>query len=210
VAWLRGSREVGSSVVSSEAPRVKVIGLVVGLAVLALGAGFLLMSRDQSSSQAAEHTVIPLSQRKGAKPKKQKANRNRPAHKPAAKPKPKPVAPKPKPVAPKPAATDDGLPSALSAALARNRVVVVSLYVPDVELDDMSMQEARAGATAAGAGFVALNVLNEGQSRPLTKELGILEDPAVLVFRRPGELVVRFSGFADKQTVLQAARNAGL
>jgi hypothetical protein len=210
VAWLRGSREVGSPVVSSEAPRVKVIGLVVGLAVLALGAGFLLMSRDQSSSQAAEHTVIPLSQRKGAKPKKQKANRNRPAHKPAAKPKPKPVAPKPKPVAPKPAATDDGLPSALSAALARNRVVVVSLYVPDVELDDMAMQEARAGATAAGAGFVALNVLNEGQSRPLTKELGILEDPAVLVFRRPGELVVRFSGFADKQTVLQAARNAGL
>jgi hypothetical protein len=53
-------------------------------------------------------------------------------------------------------------------------------------------------------------VLNESQARPLTKELGVLEDPAVLVFRRPGELVVRFSGFADKQTVLQAARNAGL
>jgi hypothetical protein len=190
--------------VSSEGPRVKVIGLVVGLAALALGAGFLLMSGGQSSSQAAEHTVIPLSQRPGAKAKKkQKAKQSRPARKPAAKPKPEPVAPKP-------AATDDGLPSALSAALARNRVVVVSLYVPDVELDDMAMQEARAGAAAAGAGFVALNVLNEGQSRPLTKELGILEDPAVLVFRRPGELVVRFSGFADKQTVLQAARNAGL
>ena len=186
---------------SSEGPRVKVIGLVVGLAVLALGAGFLLMSRSQPSSQAAEHTVIPLSQRKGAKAKKQKAKQSRPARKPAAKP---------KPVAPKPAAPDDGLPSLLSSALARNRVVVVSLYVPDVELDDMAMQEARAGAAAAGAGFVALNVLNEGQSRPLTKELGVLEDPAVLVFRRPGELVVRFSGFADKQTVLQAARNAGL
>ena len=186
---------------SSEGPRVKVIGLVVGLAVLALGAGFLLMGRSQPSSEAAEHTVIPLSQRPGAKAKKRKAKQNRPSRKPAKKPAPKPVAP---------AATDDGLPSALSAALARNRVVVVSLYVPDVELDDMAMQEARAGAMAAGAGFVALNVLNEGQSRPLTKELGILEDPAVLVFRRPGELVVRFSGFADKQTVLQAARNAGL
>jgi hypothetical protein len=189
--------------VSSEGPRVKVIGLVVGLAVLALGAGFLLMGRSQPSSEAAEHTVIPLSQRPGAKAKKRKAKQNRPSRKPVAKPASKPVTPKP-------TARDDGLPSALSAALARNRVVVVSLYVPDVELDDMAMQEARAGATAAGAGFVALNVLNEGQSRPLTKELGILEDPAVLVFRRPGELVVRFSGFADKQTVLQAARNAGL
>lgn len=187
---------------SSEGPRVKVIGLVVGLAVLALGAGFFLMSGGQSSSQAAEHTVIPLSQRPGAKVKK-KQKQSRPAGKPAAKPKPKPVAPKP-------AATEDGLPSVLSTALARNRVVVVSLYVPDVELDDLAMQEARAGAAAAGAGFVALNVLNEGQSRPLAKELGVLEDPAVLVFRRPGELVVRFSGFADKQTVLQAARNAGL
>lgn len=186
----------------NEGPRVKVIGLAVGLAVVALGAGFLLMSRGQPSSQAAEHTVIPLSQRKGAKPAKPKAKPNRPARKPKAKPKPAPK--------PKPAATDDGLPGALSAALARNRVVVVSLYAPDVELDHMAMEEAKAGASAAGAGFVALNVLNESQSRPLTKELGVLEDPAVLVFRRPGELVVRFSGFADKQTVLQAARNAGL
>jgi hypothetical protein len=205
VARLVRSQKLGRAAVN-EGPRVKVIGLVVGLAVLALGAGFLLMSRGQPSSDAAEHTVIPLSQRKGgkaAKPKP-KARPNRPARKPKAKPKP---APTPKP---KPATADDGLPGALSAALARNRVVVVSLYAPDVELDDMAMQEARAGAVEAGAGFVALNVLNESQSRPLTKELGVLEDPAVLVFRRPGELVVRFSGFADKQTVLQAARNAAL
>ena len=74
----------------------------------------------------------------------------------------------------------------------------------------MATREARAGAAAAGVGFVALDVLNEVQSRPLTRQLGVLEDPAVLVFRRPGELVVRFSGFADMQTVFQAARNAGL
>jgi len=200
VARFVGPQELGGGAVS-EAPRVKAIGVVVGLAVAALAAGFLLLSRGQPSSEAAEHTVIPLSQRKGGKA----AKKNRPGHKQAAKPKPKP-----KPVTPKTAATDDGLPAVLSASLARNRVVVVSLYVPDVELDDMAMREARAGATAAGAGFVALNVLNEAQSRPLAKELGVLEDPAVLVFRRPGELVVRFSGFADKQTVLQAARNAGL
>lgn len=204
MARLRRSQKLGGAAVS-EGPRFKVIGLVVGLAVLALGAGFLLMSRGQPTSEAAEHTVIPLSQRKGAKVAKPKAKPNRPPRKPKAKPKP---APKPKP--PPPLATEDGLPGALSAALARNAVVVVSLYAPDVELDEMAMQEAKAGAAAAGAGFVALNVLNESQSRPLAKELGVLEDPAVLVFRRPGELVVRFSGFADKQTVLQAARNAGL
>lgn len=205
MAGLRSPQKLGSAAVS-EGPRVKVIGIAVGLAVLALGAGFLLLSRGQSSSQAAGHTVIPLSQRKtgkAAKPKA-KAKANRPARKPAAKPKP---ALKSKP---KPAAQEDGLPAVLSDTLARHEVVVVSLYAPDVELDDMAMQEAKAGASAAGAGFVALNVLNEAESRPLTKELGVLEDPAVLVFRRPGELVVRFSGFADMQTVLQAARNAGL
>jgi len=38
----------------------------------------------------------------------------------------------------------------------------------------------------------------------------VLEDPAVLIFRRPSELVIQFAGFADQQTVFQAARNAGL
>src|SRR5207253_4146177 len=63
---------------------------------------------------------------------------------------------------------------------------------------------------SAGAGFMALNVLNESQSRPLTEKLGVLEDPMVLVYRRPGDLVVQFSGYADQQTIAQAARNAAL
>src|SRR4051794_24932717 len=185
----------------SEAPRFKVIGLVVGIAVVALAAGFFLLSGGQSTSSAAStHTVIPLSQHKHAK--KAKAKHVKPAVKPVAKPKPKPKPPA--------AAQQDGLPLAVSAALARNRIVVVSLYAPKVELDDMALQEAKAGAAEAGAGFVAVNVLSEVQSRQLTKQLGVLEDPAVLVFKRPGDLITRFSGFADKQTILQAARNAGL
>src|SRR3954452_22842050 len=189
----------------SEGPRFKVIGLVVGIAVVALAAGFFLLSDGQSTSSAAStHTVIPLSQRKHAK--KAKAKHVKPAVKPVAKPKPKPKPAKP----PAAAAQQDGLPLAVSAALARNRIVVVSLYAPKVELDDMALQEAKAGAAEAGAGFVAVNVLSEVQSRQLTKQLGVLEDPAVLVFKRPGDLITRFSGFADKQTILQAARNAGL
>ena len=106
-----------------------------------------------------------------------------------------------KPAVTKPAVAKNGLPAALAAALLRNKVVVVSLFAPNVELDDMAMREARAGASEAGVGFLAVNVLNERQSRPLTKQLGVLEDPAVLIFRSPSELVLRFSGFADKQTV---------
>jgi hypothetical protein len=180
----------------SSTPRLRVVGLVAGLAVLALAAGFFLLSRGQGSSTAAtNHTIVPLSKRSTPTPKIKKQ---------AAKPKAR------KPAVAKPAATVDGLPSALAAALANHRVVVVALYAPRLELDDMALREAQAGAAASGAGFVALDVLNESQSKPLTKKLGVLEDPAVLVFRRPSEVVVRFSGFADKQTVAQAARNAGL
>lgn len=170
------------------------MGIAAGLAVLALAAGFFLLSRGQASSNAATtHTVVPLSKRTNGKVKKH-------AVKPAVR----------KPPASKPAESANGLPSDLAAALKRSRVVVVSLYAPKVELDELAMREARAGAAAASVGFVALNVLNEGQARPLTRQLGVLEDPTVLVFRRPGELVVRLAGFADMQTVFQAARNAGL
>ena len=189
----------------SSTPRIRVVGLVVGLAVLALAAGFFLLSRGQASSSAApSHTVIPLSKRTTG-PVKKHPTKKPAAHKPAAH---KPVAHKP--VAPKPAESANGMPAALAAALTQHKVVVVSLYAPEVELDTTAMREARAGAAAAGVGFVAIDVLSEGQSRALTKLLGVLDDPSVLVFRRPSELVVRFSGFADMQTVQQAARNAGL
>lgn len=179
----------------SSTPRIRVVGLVVGLAVFALAAGFFMLSRGQASSSAAStHTIVPLSQRT-----------NRPVKKHVVK---KPAVRKP--AVRKPAESVNGMPAVLAAALTHNKVVVVALYAPKVELDDMATREARAGAAAAGVGFVAFNVLNESQSRVLTKLLGILEDPAVLVFRRPGELVTRFSGFTDMQTVLQAARNAGL
>jgi hypothetical protein len=188
-------------------PRLRLIGLVAGLGVLALGAGYMMLGRSQPSSSAAEHKVVPLSQR----PHRKAKNTAHPAKRPARKPKPV-TRPRPRP-RPKPAATpptENGLPGTLAASLARNRVVVVALYAPKVELDDMALAEAQAGAGAAGTGFLAINILDESQTGPLTKELGVLEDPAVLVFRRPGKLVTRFSGFVDKQTVFQAARNAGL
>lgn len=147
---------------------------------------------------------------KKAAPVKAKAKTpvKQPAAKPAAKPKPAPV-PVPAPVA-KPAAepVDDGLPKVLSAALADHRVVVVGLYDPESAVDRISLDEARAGAEAAGVGFVAINVHAESQSRPLVELLGALENPGVLVYRRPNTLSARFGGFADSETVAQAAANA--
>lgn len=129
---------------------------------------------------------------------------------PVAKSKPTPVPlAKPKPAQPAAPAVDaKGLPSVLSTALAGNRVVVVGLHDPDSALDQMALAEARAGARAAGAGFVAINVFVESQSRPLLELLGALENPGILVYRKPDVLFARMSGFADSETVAQAAANA--
>jgi hypothetical protein len=42
----------------------------------------------------------------------------------------------------------------------------------------------------------------------LNTRYGVIQDPAVLVLRPPGDLVVRIDGFADRDTVAQAAANA--
>jgi hypothetical protein len=67
---------------------------------------------------------------------------------------------------------------------------------------------AGAGAGLAGAGFVSLNVLSQAQVGKLTEQLGLLPDPGLLVYVRPAKLAARISGFADKDTVAQAAQNA--
>ena len=187
----------------SSKPRFKFVALAAGLCVLALGAGLFFMSGGQESSQAA--TELPVLEGP-AKLKAQAAKRRtaKPvARRPVSKPRPKPK-PKVDPT------LEQGLPSSVKSAFSGRNVVVVALYAPDVPLDKMAVDEARVGAGTAGAGFVALNVYDESQARPLTKLLGVLEDPTVLVFKRPGNLFLRLSGYADQQTVTQAARNAGL
>jgi hypothetical protein len=139
---------------------------------------------------------------------KAKAPVKKPVKTRAAKPKPVVVAlPAPPARAAEPV-DDGGLPRVLSAALSDHRVVVVGLYDPQAAVDEIALAEARAGAAAAGVGFVALNVFAESQSRPLLEQLGTLENPSVLVYRRPNTLFARIGGFADRETVAQAAANA--
>lgn len=102
----------------------------------------------------------------------------------------------------------EGLPSGLARVLRRERVVVAALWAPRAG-DLGALAEARAGAKRSGAGFVALNVLDDRQARLLQALVGTASDPAVFVFERPGTVVKRFEGFADRAIVAQAARNAG-
>ncbi len=121
-----------------------------------------------------------------------------------------PSAPVRKPVeAPKGDPVDaNGLPLVLSQALAKNPVTVVALYDPAAAIDKMALAEARSGALAAGAGFLALNIRTEPQVRPLAQLLGVLRSPSVLVYERPNTLFARFDGFSDRETIAQAAANA--
>lgn len=178
---------------------------VLVLAVLGGVVATFMVARPPSSADSELPSLVRPKLAKPAPVKKPAAAK---AKAPVAKPKPAPVAPA-KPVQPAaPAVDDNGLPRVLSTALAGNRVVVVGLHDPDSALDQMALAEARAGAQAAGAGFVAINVFAEAQSRPLLELLGALENPGILVYRKPDVLFARMSGFADSETVAQAAANA--
>jgi hypothetical protein len=139
-------------------------------------------------------------------PKTHKASKTAPA-KPKAKPAPVEARPVIDTAAIK-AARDAGLPEPLAQAFGRHSTVVVSLYDPYSQVDGISFAEAKAGAALAGVGFVPLSVLSQAQVGKLTEQLGLLPDPGVLVYVRPGTLAAKISGFADKETVAQAAQNA--
>ena len=126
----------------------------------------------------------------------------------AAAPKPAPAKPaQPKPPV-NPVVPPSGFPVVVDRALQRHRVVVVSLVVPGARVDEIAAAEAEAGAKLSGAGFLALNVLNEGVARALLAKLDSAQDPSVLVVNRSGEVAVELAGFVDRETVAQAAATA--
>ena len=167
--------------------------------MLALGGGLLLLSRGQSSSSAAAPVIKPLH------PVKHHLRSQKPAKHASKKAKARTPA------------VIDGMPGTLAVALRARPVVVVALYAPGAAVDLAARDEAQQGAALAGAGFVALDVSDNKVAAPLTALLTgaataadrVLDDPAVLVFQAPKTLFVRFNGFTDRDTVAQAAENAG-
>jgi hypothetical protein len=118
------------------------------------------------------------------------------------------VAPKPKPK-PAPVTAANGLPIVLNDALRAHRIVVVSVFDPQSQTDAISYAEARAGAGDVSlAGFLGVSVLDDSVAGPLTAALpggGLLPVPGLLIYRRPGTLVERVDGFADREAVAQLA-----
>jgi hypothetical protein len=195
--------------------RVRMFAVAGVVAVLALGGGLLFLSRGQSATPAAVKQIKPLHPVKHHRHARATTKAKATTVKAKASTVKAKAAPKHR-AAKKLPAVIDGMPAALALGLRSNSVVVVALYAPDSSVDAMARDEARQGAAAAGAGFVALDVSNEKVAAPLTSLLTggataadrVLDDPAVLVFQAPRTLFVRLNGWTDRDTVAQAATNA--
>ena len=99
----------------------------------------------------------------------------------AAKPKPRPA----RSAAEEPAARAERLPRSRRRRPALTRGRRRLALRPGARVDQLATDEARAGAALGGAGFVALNVLEEKTAKPLLEKLGTLEDPSLLVSSGP-------------------------
>lgn len=97
----------------------------------------------------------------------------------------------------------------LAGALEENKVVVVLFYTPGSSYDTIQAREARAGAAAAGAGFLAVNVSKDREVASLAAAFQVRDAPAILVVKRGFRVAVRINAYADRETVAQAAENAG-
>jgi hypothetical protein len=143
--------------------------------------------------------------------------------KPAATHAPATTTPAVKPAATKPAATKPAAKSAaakpapakhvdspkitIAALLRTHTVVVVLLYDPQAKVDQYSLAEAQLGARESGAGFIGVDVLSQHAAAPFTKAYGVLQDPSLLFFERPGKLALKLTGFNDHDVIAQAVSN---
>jgi hypothetical protein len=99
-------------------------------------------------------------------------------------------------------------PLLIAAQLKRYGKVVVLFYEPGASYDAIQTREARAGALAAHAGFVSVNVSKNREVGQLASQYNVLESPTVLIFTRGYTLKARIEGFYDRTAVVQAVKNA--
>jgi hypothetical protein len=179
-------------------PPVRIAALLGVLATILIGGGMTMLGRGEAA-EAVPHAINPHPFGTKKKPA---------AAAPAKTPAVPPVRKAPERPSAVVVALKAGLPLPIAKALGQHPVVVVSLYNPYSQVDGISFAEARAGAQLADVGFVPLNVLSQAQIGKLTEQLGLLPNPGLLIYVRPSTLAAKLSGFADKETVAQAAHNA--
>lgn len=187
-------------------PPVRIFAILLVL----LGLAGMLAMRTMGPSVASEASTAPVQLLKRAKPVAAATPAKATAKATPAKKRPaapaRAAASAPKAVDPPQPAS--GLPVAIDRALGKNELVVVSLVLPGARVDELAAAEAQAGAKLSGAGYLALNVLNEDVAHALLTKLGVVDDPSLLLVKRGGEVVLQLNGFVDRATVAQAAANA--
>jgi hypothetical protein len=188
--------------------RIRVLALAALVVAVAMGASSFVLSRadrtaaaDDAATAAPARQAVQTARAAVTVPPDVWSRNGDPLRARATRPAPKPSAPAAKPA-------DGALPAAVGAALERHPVVVVSLVSPTAAVDKLALREAQAGARLAGAGFVSVDVLAQGDMERLTRAFSVRHTPSLLVLTSPGKLFVEIDGFADKETVAQAAANA--
>jgi hypothetical protein len=177
---------------------------ILAVVIVLVGVAGMLAMRTMGAS-VDESAPIPLPVKKTATSAK---STPQPAKAAASARKPSPAkAVRPAPVV-NPVVPPSGFPAVVDRALRQHQVVVLSLVVPGARVDKLAAAEAEAGAKLGGAGFLALNVLNERVARALLAKLDSVLDPSVVVVTRSGEVALELAGFVDRETVAQAAANA--
>jgi hypothetical protein len=160
--------------------RLRVLLPVAILGILGLGVGAFATTRSAPETSSADAVAARIAAKQNTKTQK--------PSKPANKPSPQ-VSP-------------------LEGALRKHSVVVVLFYAPGDDYDTIQARETRAGALAAKAGFLALNVTKNQQVAALAAEYDVREAPATLVFTRGPRVAYRVAGYLDRQAVAQAAADA--
>ena len=169
-------------------PPTRIAALVGALVLTGLAAVVFIVGRGAvGGTDAPMGATSPLTKPTGAVQTAPK-----PAVTPRVKPKPRVVS---------------GFPSKIDHALRYSRVVVVSVSMPGAAVDAIVRREARAGAKASGAGFVAISATNERAVAGLVAKTGFLPAPAVVVVKRPGAVATTFS-VTDAGTIAQAVAQA--
>ena len=103
------------------------------------------------------------------------------------------------------------LPTPLRNALERHPIVVAAFFYPHSPAGGRTIMEARAGAVAANAGFISVNLLDDSVAGPLTALLPagqILPNPGFVIVSRPGTIVYRSDGYIARALVAQAVKDS--
>ena len=172
--------------------RLQVLLPIVAVALVGLGVSTFIMGRNGPGASDADAVAARIAARQ---------------HQTPAKPKP---TPEPSATTPTPPSTPKPVhhASTLKTALAHHSVVVVLFYAPGSSYDAIQAREARAGALAAHAGFLTVNVSQNKEVAKLAAQYNVLESPTVLVFKRGPKLKIRLEGYNDRTTIVQAVKNA--